>query len=99
MTDGPAKKISARMARTMSGRGRRLKLAVLCAGALEIRLNICGERRGREHPRGCPPPQYPAPQRRIVGDVERQHQAAVVPLAQRLRRMPDARADVRSDAR
>src|SRR5262245_59342716 len=94
MSDGPPKKSSARTTMTMKRRETRTSV-VLRAGVLQIRANV-GREGGRcEHARGGTPAENPAAEREVVADLQRQHDATVGAVTQRLRRVPHTSPNVR----
>src|SRR5262245_37552437 len=79
---------------TMKRRETRTSV-VLSAGLIEVRADVCCERRGYEHARGGTPAQNPAAKRHVVADLQRQDDAAGGTLTKRLRRVPYPGANVR----
>src|SRR5512138_636986 len=94
MSDGAPKKSSARTTMTVKRRRKRTSV-VLRAGVVEIRADVGRERRRCEHARGGSPPKNPAAEREIVADLQRQHDATVGAVTQRLRRVPHTSPNVR----
>ena len=66
-------------------------------GGFQITGDVACQRLGRDDACEWPPPEDPAAQRPVVADVHRQHYVAILFVTDLLRRMPHARADIRSD--